>query len=490
MNGAEQRSASAVRLVGLDVGTTTTSFLVASARMLRNCVTGRNEFGELRQVFRPEAVFTPFSGDALDALALETQLDRWLAATNLDSANVASGGVIVTGLAARSANAAAVKDVVRRRFPQALVAATDDPCLESWLAFMGNTLALSISQPESPFLNLDIGGGTTNVAWGVAGEVRRCGCYYVGARHIQVEPGTYRARALSSFATALLDELAVPHAVGYDLTPGHLGALLDFYVDLLESVVSGQSQPAGRGRPDDSVRCLHCQTAFVPPETRGKVPIITLSGGVGELAYRHARGEPLPETTAFGDLGIDLARRICQSRVLGRNLNSHVPAGLGRATVQGLTLHGSEISGSTLFLPDPRILPLNDLPILGTFGETTSDDELVALFDLARRASAGACLCVQLETLNAPSVKRLGGRLAPLLERLAGTSSGPLVLLTSGNVGKTLGQYATRWGRLSTKLVVIDEIPNRSAQFVTIGAPREGLVPVSFHGLAASLRAD
>ena len=490
MSSEERQPSSAVRLVGLDVGTTTTSFLVASARMLWNCVTGRNEFGDVQPIFRPEAVFTPFSGDALDAGALEKQLDRWLAAANLDSADVASGGAIVTGLAARSANAAAVKDIVRRRFPQALFAATDDPCLESWLAFMGNTLALSISQPESPFLNLDIGGGTTNLALGLAGEVRRCGCYYVGARHIQVEPGTYRIRALSSFAAALLDELAVRDALGHELTPQHLRAVLDFYVDLLEGVVSGQSQPGGRRQSDDSLRRLHCQTAFVPPETRGIEPIITLSGGVGELAYRRARGEPLPETTAFGDLGIDLARRICQSPVLGRNLNSHVPAGLGRATVEGLALHGSEISGSTLFLPDPRILPLNDLPILGTFGEATSDEELVALFDLARCASAGACLCVQIESLDASSVKRLGGRLAPLLERLAATSSVPIVLLTSGNVGKTLGQYATRWGRLAAKLLVIDEIPNRCAQFVTIGAPRQGLVPVSFHGLATSLQAD
>src|SRR5262249_957662 len=143
MNGEEQRSAAAVKLVGLDVGTTTTSFLVASARMLRNCVTGRNEYGEVRPIFRPEAVFTPVLGDALDVFALENQLDRWLAPADLNSAEVASGGAIVTGLAARSANAAAVKDIVRRRFPQALVAATVDPCLESWLAFMGNTLALS-----------------------------------------------------------------------------------------------------------------------------------------------------------------------------------------------------------------------------------------------------------------------------------------------------------------------------------------------------------
>jgi ethanolamine utilization protein EutA (predicted chaperonin) len=72
-----------------------------------------------------------------------------------------------------------------------------------------------------------------------------------------------------------------------------------------------------------------------------------------------------------------------------------------------------------------------------------------------------------------------------MLEPGRGGMSRPLVLLTSGNIGKTLGQYATRWGKLATALVVIDEISVRRAHFATIGKPHQGLVPVSFHGLEA-----
>jgi hypothetical protein len=36
----------------------------------------------------------------------------------------------------------------------------------------------------------------------------------------------------------------------------------------------------------------------------------------------------------------------------------------------------TEISGSTLFLPDPEMLPLNDLPILGTVNAACSDERL------------------------------------------------------------------------------------------------------------------
>jgi len=460
--------------------------MAASARLIRNCVTGRREVGEVTPIFNPEPVFTPFRGEALDIDQLESQLDRWLEGAALDPIAIASGGALVTGLAARSANAGAVTKIVKNRFQQAVVAATDDPCLESWLAFMGNALGLSRAEPQNPVINLDIGGGTTNIAWGLAGEGRRCGCYYVGARHIQVEPGSYRITSISPFAKALLIEFGMLPEIGAELNPVALAAVLDFYIGVLEAAVTGSPLP-----PPETISRLHCQAEFhlpvkLPSGPSAPEPIITLSGGVGELAYRAARGDQLSDTTAFGDLGIDFARRICAAPVLARNLGSHVPAGLGRATVNGLAVHSTEVSGATTFLPHPERLPFIDLPILGQIGCATSDDELTTILDLAERAAEGACLRVVLESEERAAVKALGERLAVHLEKREGLTGAPLVLVTAGNIGKTLGQYATRWGRLAAGLIVIDEITSRRAHFASIGKPQNGLIPVSFHGLEAA----
>jgi ethanolamine utilization protein EutA len=51
------------------------------------------------------------------------------------------------------------------------------------------------------------------------------------------------------------------------------------------------------------------------------------------------------------------------------------------------------------------------------------------------------------------------------------------------NLGKVLGNYVTEWGALPLKVVVIDEVPIRDAQYVHIGVSRDGSVPVSFFGL-------
>ena len=90
-------------------------------------------------------------------------------------------------------NADAIARRVRgARFDGALIATADDPLLESWLAFMGAASALSLAHPETAFVNLDIGGGTTNVALGINGEVLSAGSFWIGARHLQFHAGTYR----------------------------------------------------------------------------------------------------------------------------------------------------------------------------------------------------------------------------------------------------------------------------------------------------------
>ena len=155
-------------LAGLDVGTTTTSLMAASARLVRNCVTGRNELGNVVPLFRPDPVFTPFRGQALDIDAIESQLNQWFAAAGLEFGAVTGGGALVTGLAARSANSGALTQLVKNRFQNAVVACTDDPCSGIMAGLHGH--AACRAEPERAFLNLDIG-GTTNIAWGLDGEV-------------------------------------------------------------------------------------------------------------------------------------------------------------------------------------------------------------------------------------------------------------------------------------------------------------------------------
>ena len=192
-------AAAITKLVGLDFGTTTSSALVAEGLVRRNAVTGRMELSVTRETFRSPLMFTPLDGDRLDLAAILRLVDGWLARGGIvpGHADVGGGGALLTGLTARRENASGLVAAIRKRLGPALVATADDPCLESWLAFQGSCAPLSRRHPEALFVNLDIGGGTTNLAAGIDGNVLATGCLFVGARHVRFVAGSRRIEALS-----------------------------------------------------------------------------------------------------------------------------------------------------------------------------------------------------------------------------------------------------------------------------------------------------
>ena len=368
--------------------------------------------------------------------------------------------------------------MIRAHIGDAVIAVADDPCLESFLAFMGSAAALSRARPDEPILNLDIGGGTTNLALGRAGEVLHTGSLFIGARHVEVLPGSHRIRRLSDHAAQLFISLGITARPGDALTPAELTALLNVYITLLEAAVTGDPAPF-QGPPGRSL----VDAPFQLPATI-TAPWLTLSGGVGALVHAHLAGQPPPPLTAFGDLGVELAARIAASPVLTARLLT--PASTTRATSFGLLRHLTRLSGSTLYLPRPDLLPLTDLPIFGRITATSTTDELHAALALVARSASGGCLTVVLDGPRPAAVKALGDRLAAALAALRFPPTCPLVLLVADNVGKALGGYASRFGRLPLTLIVLDEVSARGARFVQIGRMTEQMVPVSFYGLASA----
>lgn len=463
-----------VKMIGFDFGSTTSSAVIASARLRRSAV-GRTELDIESEIFRSEMAFTPVLADGrLDIAELERMLDGWLAAGHVQAAELFGGGALLTGLTAQSDNAPTLVACLRRRLGDALIATADDPCLESWLAFMGSCAALSGQFPDKHIMNLDIGGGTTNLALGRDRQVLRTGCLWLGARHVQVEPGGYRVLRLSSHARELFEHLGLRKGPGDELGPSDVEAIVSTSVAVLEDVCTG----ATRALP--IVNRLQ-QIPFERPAELTDV-VYTFSGGVGELIYRLVRGEPWPKTTHYGDLGIDLAQRIAATPLWADSLKRYQPDSGGRATVYGLMRHATEISGNTLFLGSRDMLPLADMPILGRLDGAATLGRIREALTLVRQSNRGGCLQIRLGHPTTNVVRDFGLRLADALEQCAFPCAHPLILLVEENVGKTLGHYATRWGALPMRLLVVDELPLRAAQYVHIGTPRGPIVPVSCYG--------
>src|SRR5689334_9148111 len=121
-------------LIGLDFGSTTSSAIISQAEEFRDGATGRVELGRRRVVYRSRLIFTPFADNRIDEQILAGHLDRWLRESGVTPGTFTSGGVIITGLAAQTANVAAIEAMVKQHVGDALFAVAEDPCLESWLA--------------------------------------------------------------------------------------------------------------------------------------------------------------------------------------------------------------------------------------------------------------------------------------------------------------------------------------------------------------------
>lgn len=460
-----------VTMVGLDCGSTTSCLVVARGRLVTGAL-GRIAVCDVAETYRSELVFTPFDGPRIDAARLSEHLDGWLSAAGVAPEEVFSGGALITGLAAQRDNAAAIREMVSSRLANAVVAAADAPRLESWLAFMGNCHSLSVAHAQTPILNLDIGGGTTNIALGIKGEVLATGSLFVGARHLQFEPGGYRLCELSSLATKLLRALRIDRRIGQQLANAEVGRIIDYYVQLITSTIAGETLAA-----NDPLANEHVQAPFAMPQLDGQPPAITLSGGVGQLVYRlRTSGEPL-KPAEFGDLGGELAEALANCPAIADRLR-FIPEGLGHATVFGLLRHSTEVSGATLYLPNPERLPLSDVPLVGRVSRDSSQAQIAKLLELVAAAGRAGALQVELASQDLDDLRQIGERLASGLASHPLSRGTTLVLLVDANLGKTLGHYVTRWGKLDVDLIVIDEVPVRDAQFVRLGRLRETVVPL------------
>jgi ethanolamine utilization protein EutA len=460
-----------IQLVGLDIGSTTSRVAIADARVTRGAASGRYELGQIEERIRTEPARTPFRGDALDEEALLALVDGALAAGGATPGELFGGGALLTGLAARAPNAAGVVEALRSRVGDAVVATAGDPRLEAWLAFHGNAGELSRGAPERFVLNIDIGGGTTNLAVGRAGEVVSTGWMWIGARHVEVEVGSHRVVRCSVEARCTMQRLGLEKHPGDVLSPRELELLLDAWIERLEGALTGDPRPDTDGLEPARI---------VLPAERDRIDL-AFSGGVGGLVYDILAGQQLPPTTAYGDLGIELAQRIASSPVLGQRVL--VPGGRGRATVYGLLRHQTQISGATVFLPGGGRCPAGDLPVLGSLEADGGDDELARLLALAQAARPAGCIVVR-GPLDGRAIRDVGRALGAALQALAARGPlVPLVVLIEQNLAKALGGYATEWGRYPLPLIVLDEVFPRGAELVRIGAPHGGVVPLSFFGM-------
>ena len=157
-----------LRSVGLDVGTTTTQLIVSQLRIENRASSFSVPDMQIAQrtvLYQSPIRFTPLlQGDLVDGEGIRRIVEQEYARSGIRREDVDTGAIIITGETSRKENAGAVLAALSDLAGD-FVVATAGPDLESVLAAKGAGADIFSAETGKRVLHMDIGGGTSNLAW-------------------------------------------------------------------------------------------------------------------------------------------------------------------------------------------------------------------------------------------------------------------------------------------------------------------------------------
>jgi ethanolamine utilization protein EutA len=460
--------------VGIDIGTTTSHLIFSELELERQGIRLSSAYVVVdRKVHhRSDVMLTPYSSERrIDTDALGKFIERSYAEAGWSPDDVDTGAVITTGEAARKENASAIVQLFSGQAGK-FVCATAGHHLESLLAAHGSgAVALSRSSATPLLLNVDIGGGTTKLAVCRDGRVEETAAIDIGARLVSWDrSGTIRA--VTHAGARVAKEADVKIAAGNPRDERVLEAVAEKIADLALRI------PTGKPLEDGALWLTE------PLVQRGPFHTLVFSGGVGEYINGLQDAE-------FGDLGLRVGRAI-QRRLVDFEILRPIES--IRATCIGASQYSVQVSGDTLFLSDPSLLPLRDLAAVAVRPETASAGQIAdeirrgigrldledGRFALAVRWRHGP---------SYPALRALCAGIADGTRDLVGIT-GPLVVVLDADLAGIVGHMLQNELAVRSPLVCIDQIALSDLDFIDIGAviPERSVVPVVVKSLVFSER--
>ena len=413
-------------------------------------------------------MLTPYAGERIDTASLSAFIAQSYERAGWTPETVDTGAVIATGEAARRENAAAIVALFSGQSGR-FVCATAGHHLESLLAAHGSG-AVSLSRsPATPLvLNVDIGGGTTKLAVCREGVVVETAALDVGARIVSWDEAG-RVRTVTRAGARLAARAGVAARAGEAIDEATRAALASAVADVALALAEDRS-------PEPE----YWLTA--PIATRGPFAALVFSGGVGEYVNGN-------ETKGFGDLGLQIGTTI-RGRMRRRNVSPAVES--IRATCIGASQYTVQVSGDTLFITDPSLLPLRDLAAVAIHPERPDASAIARSVraGIARLDREGGAFAVAVRWSHGPAYPALRELAMGIRDgAAASTPAGrPLVVVVDADVAGVVGQMLRDELALGAPVICVDQIRLSDLDFIDVGAviPGRAVVPVVVKSLVFS----
>ncbi|MBS4030916.1 MAG: ethanolamine ammonia-lyase reactivating factor EutA [Clostridiales bacterium] len=462
--------------VGIDIGTSTTQ-LIFSRIILENKASGasvpRIQIVGKEIIYRSRIYFTPLlSQSEIDTDGVMRIIKQEYKSAGLLPEEIGTGAVIITGETARKENAAQLLQKLSG-FAGDFVVATAGPDLEAILAGKGAGAEQISKDKNCTVMNLDIGGGTTNIAVFNNGEVIDTTCLDIGGRLIRFNRHTGKTDYVSPKIKKLADEMELNIGSDRKAEITHLKTITRRMSAILEEAV-GLREKTPEFRMILTTRELRRNYS---------VDFVTFSGGVADYIYDKNEYDLF----RYGDIGILLAQAVKESRLMTM-FTITKPLETLNATVVGAGSYSMEISGSTItFTQD--VFPLKNIPIIKM---TPSEEQLdggsfvgkirekVRWFYLDDKSVQLVAIAIKgIENPTFLRVRQIAERIISGMEVI--TQQHPLlIVVVEHDMAKVLGQTLYRLLEYKKEVVCIDDIKVDNGDYIDIGKPlaNNRVVPV------------
>lgn len=455
--------------VGIDLGTSTTQ-LVLSELTVENFASAftvpRISISDKKVIYRSDIIFTPLLNQSeIDAEPIKAFVAEQYRQAGIHKQDIQMGAVIITGETARKSNA---NNVLRALSGYAgdFVVATAGPDLESIIAGKGAGAQTYSETKRKPVVNLDIGGGTTNLAVFKDGEVIDTACFDIGGRLIKLDQQqkiTYIAPKIQE----IINKKGLTLHLGDQATEQNLLPIISELVAVLENSI-------GLGTQSPFYQLL---VTNHPLRKGEELPIVTFSGGVADCLNTTSTN-----LFKYGDIGLLLGKYLRKSLIFSEKevLES---AETIRATVVGAGSHTAEISGSTIAYRE-QILPVKNIPIL----KLAQEDETLTVTELGQRIKEKLNwhrieetpqIALAIRGMSNPTfadIQRYGQGIVEGLASLVAEQI-PIIVMVDEDMAKALGHALSAHLPKDYPFICLDSVKVENGDYVDIGLPvAEGAV--------------
>ena len=471
--GGSNREPETMISAGIDIGTSTTKLIISRFSLMN--VAGTTHVPKIeivdKEILYKSPIFrTPLTDPStINVAEVEKIVRSEYAKAGIMASQIATGAVIITGETATKHNASEMLHYLSGEVGDFLVA-TAGPDLEGIIAAKGSGAYDYSSRSGKVIANIDIGGGTANIAVYKDKVLLGTCTLHIGGRLIEFHEG--KVNSISPPVQKLLTQQNVSLHLDDSSESRSINVVTDFMAESLGRIVKNEVQEK------DKVLLL----GHLPNWTE-KIDTIVFSGGISECMYNHESDQA--QKSNYDDIGVRLAYSLQRNDTL-QSYPWLEPVETVRATVLGAGTQTTEISGATIQVALDE-LPLKNIPVYNyAFGNNLQSGlenfeiavkSAIDIYDAVREGQNFALYISELPYMGFRDIQQLAAAIIQVMEQRPDPDQ-PLVLIVQTDHAKVLGQTLIAM-QVRQSVICIDQITVEHGDYMDIGRALEsGVVPV------------